>query len=96
MLSGVLDLMDPRPPRWPLDYSPWLTANLTLDRWPDEKGLEPAWDNVIYDSPSLGYVVATHQNLTRHQHRTVWTYYWALARIARLNRRMLLERDDWN
>lgn len=90
-------IIDPPPPRWPIDYSPWLTANLTLDRWPNEKGLEPAWDNVIYDSPSLGYVVATHQNVTRHQPRTVWTYYWALAQDPPvLNRRLLLERDDWN
>ena len=32
-------------------YSPWLTANLTLDRIPGQKNAEPAWDNVIYDSP---------------------------------------------
>ncbi len=44
------------------EYSPWLTANLTLDRMPREKGLELAWDNVIYDSPTLGYVDATHMS----------------------------------
>ena len=60
-------------------YSPWLTANLTLDRWPREAAFPPAWDNVIFDSPALGYVVATHQQLRRHVPRTVWTYYWALA-----------------
>lgn len=90
-------IIDPAPPRWPIDYSPWLTANLTLDHWPREKGIEAAWDNVIYDSPSLGYVVATHQNVARHQPQTVWTYYWALAQDPPvLNRRLLLERDDWN
>jgi glycine/D-amino acid oxidase-like deaminating enzyme len=62
-----------------VQYSPWLTANLTLDRWPVERGLPPAWDNVIFDSPGLGYVVATHQSIRVHQPRTVWTYYWALA-----------------
>lgn len=60
-------------------YSPWFTANLTLDRWPAEKQGEPAWDNVLYDSDSLGYVVATHQQLKRYIPRTVWTYYHALA-----------------
>src|SRR4029453_11817727 len=28
------------------EYSPWLTANLVLDRWPRSSGVEPAWDNV--------------------------------------------------
>ena len=61
------------------EYSPWLTANLTLDRWPAERGLEPAWDNVIHASPTLGYVIATHQSLRTRIERTVWTFYWALA-----------------
>ncbi|MGH9662625.1 MAG: FAD-dependent oxidoreductase [Bryobacteraceae bacterium] len=75
-------------------YSPWLTANLTLDRLPRERNLEPAWDNVIYDSPSLGYVVATHQNLVVHQPRSVWTYYLALAHSTPAEaRRALLDRD---
>jgi glycine/D-amino acid oxidase-like deaminating enzyme len=60
--------------------SPWVTANLTLDRWPRETGFPVAWDNVIFESPALGYVVATHQHLRRHVPQTVWTYYWALAR----------------
>src|SRR5207245_973301 len=76
------------------EYSPWLTANLTLDRLPRERGLEMAWDNVIYDSPALGYVVATHQSLSSRVDRTVWTYYWALAQGAPAqNRRVLLEKD---
>ena len=75
-------------------YSPWLTANLTLDRWPSERGAPMAWDNVIVDSPSLGYVVATHQSLRMHIPRTVWTYYWALADgPPRVNREWLLAQD---
>jgi glycine/D-amino acid oxidase-like deaminating enzyme len=66
-------------PRVRVTYSPWFTANITLDRWPREPGFGVAWDNVIFDSPSLGYVVATHQQLRRHVAKTVWTYYWALA-----------------
>jgi glycine/D-amino acid oxidase-like deaminating enzyme len=72
-------------------YSPWLTANLTLDRWPSERGAPIAWDNVIVDSPSLGYVVATHQSMRMHVPQTVWTYYWALADGSpRANREWLL------
>lgn len=62
-----------------LAYSPWVTANLTLDRIPAQRGFEAAWDNVIAGSPSLGYVVATHTNLRTHTERTVWTWYHALA-----------------
>ena len=55
-------LMEDAPPV-AIQYSPWVTANLTLDRLPRERGLDLAWDNVMFDSPSLGYVVATHMTL---------------------------------
>jgi glycine/D-amino acid oxidase-like deaminating enzyme len=77
-------------------YSPWLTANLTLDRLPRESGIEQAWDNVIFNSPSLGYVVATHQNLKTHLERTVWTYYWALAYGPPASERQRLLASDWS
>jgi hypothetical protein len=77
-------------------YSPWLTANLTLDRIPDQKNGEPAWDNVIYDSPTLGYVNATHMSLATHIDRTVWTFYWALAEHTPDEARRLLLAQDWN
>jgi len=47
-------------------YSPWLTANLTLDRYPESRGAEPSWDTVFLDSPTLGYVDAMHQSLRTH------------------------------
>jgi hypothetical protein len=59
-------------------YPPWLTSNLLLNRTPKDREAPGniAWDNVIYDSPSLGYVVATHQNLTTDPTlSTVWTWY---------------------
>ncbi|MDQ6830801.1 MAG: FAD-dependent oxidoreductase [Gemmatimonadota bacterium] len=77
-------------------YSPWMTANLTLERWPKEKGFAPAWDNVIYDSPALGYVNATHQTLRTHVERTVWTYYWALADETPAASRATLLRRSWS
>src|SRR6185312_9342729 len=78
------------------EYSPWFTANLTLDRWPREReGGEPAWDNVDYNSKSLGYVVANHQSVRQHEDRSVWTYYWAMAEnTPRESRKKLLE-NDW-
>ena len=69
-------------------YSPWLTANLTIEN--AEALGETAWDNVIYQSPSLGYVVATHQSLRRFEPRSVWTFYWALTGDPVAQRRWLL------
>jgi len=63
----------------PFSYAPWMVANVTLDRLPAGDGQRLAWDNVIYDSPLLGYVVATHQDLARVPRRTVLTYYWPLS-----------------
>jgi glycine/D-amino acid oxidase-like deaminating enzyme len=75
-------------------YSPWLTANLTLDRLPDARGAEPTWDTVFLYSPTLGYVDATHQSIRSHIEKTVWTFYWALAEgDPAQNRRLLLEKD---
>jgi len=77
------------------DYSPWVTANLVLDRWPRSSAGEPAWDNVIFDSPGLGYVVATHQSIATDVPRTVWTYYWALAHGTPPATRAWLQQQTW-
>lgn len=76
-------------------YSPWLTANLTLERYPDSRGAEPSWDTVFLDSPTLGYVDAMHQSLRTHVDRTVWTFYWALAKGSPSQNRQLLLEKDW-
>jgi protoporphyrinogen oxidase len=55
-------------------YSAWLVANLHLSARPKNAGFEPAWDNVLRDSPGLGYVAATHQQLA-DEGPTIWTYY---------------------
>lgn len=84
-------------PRSRLVYSPWLTANLSLDHRPRERGRNapPSWDNVIYGSPSLGYVDATHQSLRTHEDAAVWTYYWALAEHSPAVGRQLLQQRSW-
>ncbi len=56
-------------------YSPWLVANLHLSRRPESRGFPSAWDSVLYDSPSLGYVDAGHQLDRADQQDTVWTWY---------------------
>lgn len=81
------------------DYAPWLTANLHLSDFPEERhGAPPAWDSVLYDSPGLGYVVATHQLIRRRLSGTVFTWYRALHEVAPAEgRRLLLEtpREAW-
>lgn len=80
-------------------YAPWLVANLTLDAFPENRdGAALAWDNVLFQSPSLGYVVATHQAWRSHQAGTVLTYYLPLSGMdPAAGRRLLLERSwhDW-
>ena len=61
-----------------MSWAPWLVANLTLRARPEERGFPLAWDNVLHDSRSLGYVVATHQS-GRDQGPTVFTYYLPLT-----------------
>lgn len=63
------------------EYSPWLVANLSLDRLPSGPGADLAWDNVVYGSAMLGYVVSTHQNLTMRPKQTVITWYWPLDHL---------------
>ena len=87
LVQGMAPLHD-------FEYSPWLTANLTLERLPAAYGSDPTWDNVVMDSPTLGYVDALHQTVRSRVERTVWTFYWALAEgEPAANRRMLLEKD---
>ena len=79
-------------------HAPWLVANLHCERAPiDRGGAAPAWDNVIYRSPALGYVDAMHQSLRPHPGPTVLTAYWALGgngeAQAAAARRQLLDED---
>jgi hypothetical protein len=60
------------------EYSPWLVANLHLHERPRERGFPLSWDNVLFDSRSLGYVTATHQTGIDYG-PTVLTWYSALC-----------------
>ena len=83
------------PPLSGCEYSPWMTANLTLETIPDLERGEPAWDNVIMNSPALGYVDAMHQSLRSVAGKTVWTFYWALAEMEPPAARSFLVAKDW-
>jgi len=81
-----------------VQYSPWMVANITVNAIPAGRGMDLAWDNVFYDSDSLGYVVATHQSVRPVPRQTVLTYYQpfdedepAIARQKMLTRTY----DEW-
>jgi phytoene dehydrogenase-like protein len=79
-------------------YAPWVVVNLTLSAMPHTRAGSPlAWDNVIHDSDSLGYVVAPHQAARYAPGPTVITWYRALHEVtvppSRQHR--LLDRDYW-
>jgi hypothetical protein len=87
----------PTPPRHvaEFEYGAWLVANLFLKDRPTGRGFPLAWDNVLYDSPSLGYVVATHQRgLDRGP--TIFTYYHPLCEHAPHEARRLLLGQGWS
>jgi len=79
----------------PHECSPWLVCNLHLRERParDASGLEMAWDNVLYDSPALGYVSATHQSLRDHGPNVLTWYLPLCGADATAERRKLLSMD---
>jgi protoporphyrinogen oxidase len=87
-------LLAEKAPPWvdALDHTPWVVANLHLSRRP-ASGAPPAWDNVLYDSPALGYVDAAHQT-DASSGATVLTWYHALCdRLPAASRHELLAAD---
>jgi hypothetical protein len=68
------------PPPGTLHHAPWLIANLTVQGLPQGPGRPLSWDNVRYDSASLGYINATQQQLGPEDGRAkVITLYWPLT-----------------
>jgi hypothetical protein len=85
-----------QPPRHvaAFEYGAWMVANLTVKVRPPGRGFPLAWDNVLYESPSLGYVVATHQRGLDHG-PTVLTYYYPLCDANPRDARQRLLSLDW-
>ncbi|GIW78901.1 MAG: monooxygenase [Gemmatales bacterium] len=77
------------------EYGSWFVANLHLRERPYGRGFPLCWDNVIYDSPSLGYVCATHQALLDYG-PTVLTYYYPICEDNPTRGREKLLAWDWS
>ena len=80
-------------------YGPWVVANLSLSEAPLSRGFPLSWDNVLYESQSLGYVVATHQRASALENGpTVFTWYYPLVGAdvrAERTRALSLRYEDW-
>lgn len=77
-------------------FGSWMVANLTLRDRPQQspRDFPLSWDNVLYESPSLGYVVATHQRGRDHG-PTVLTYYYPLCDALPRHARTRLLETGW-
>jgi len=63
------------------EHNTWFVANLFLKDRPKPrftKDFPLAWDNVLYESPSLGYVNSTHQKGIDYG-AAVFTYYYPMC-----------------
>jgi phytoene dehydrogenase-like protein len=82
----------------PARHTPWVVANLSLSVRPGGAGAPLAWDNVVYRSRLLGYVVADHQRPGMPRDSVVITYYWPLDHLPENEARRFAERRshaDW-
>ena len=63
------------------EHNAWFVANLFLKDRPKNRFVKDfplAWDNVLYESPSLGYVNSTHQKGIDYG-AAVFTYYYPMC-----------------
>ena len=81
-----------------LQYAPWMVANLTVKDLKERSGAPLSWDNVLFESPSLGYVEATHELLEQNLPRRNLTYYLPLTHLPPKEARKEAQQrtyEDW-
>lgn len=77
----------------PVSHAPWLVAQLHLKHAKQHFSEGMAWDNVLYRSQSLGYVLANHQQINVYEQPATLTYYRPLDELDPVSmRRSMLER----
>ena len=75
-----------------------MVANLTVQKLEERNGAPPSWDNVVFESESLGYVVATHEHLDLYNSKKNLTYYLPLTKNTEAeNRKLAQDRtyEEW-
>ncbi|MGC4100235.1 FAD-dependent oxidoreductase [Ferruginibacter sp.] len=80
------------------NYAPWMVANIKVNELKQKEGAPLSWDNVIYDSTSLGYIDATHQQLQLYKTKRNLTYYMPLCATDAVTERQQAQQkkhEDW-
>lgn len=80
-------------------YYPWIVANISINNKRILNGKQVlSWDNVMYESKSLGYVNACHQSFNMNSNKTVLTYYYNFSeKLAKEEREAIYSKNetDW-
>jgi hypothetical protein len=74
-----------------LHYVPWMVANLKVKRLEERNGAPLSWDNVLYESESLGYINATHELVSQPGLYQNLTYYLPLTKNSPLMARRVAQ-----
>lgn len=79
-----------------IQHAPWLVANITINS-PEalQANVPLSWDNVIYNSNALGYVVANHQDVEKYHEKMVLTYYQSFGELNNDAARQMLYQKTW-
>lgn len=80
------------------NYCPWMVANIKVNALQEKQGAQLSWDNVVYNSNSLGYIDATHQQLQLYKTTRNLTYYLPLCNAdAVTERKQAMEKkhEQW-
>ncbi|MCW3084007.1 MAG: dependent oxidoreductase [Bacteroidetes bacterium] len=78
-------------------YYPWIVANISIRTKKELNGLQDlSWDNVSYNSKSLGYVNACHQTFDTDKEKTVITYYYNFSEHTPKEERLAIYTNDEN
>jgi len=76
-------------------YYPWIVANISIKNKAELNGMQDlCWDNVFYNSESLGYVNACHQAFDRDKNTAVLTYYYNFSAAAAKEERLRIYKND--
>lgn len=81
-----------------LHYAPWMVANLLVTNLKERSGQPLSWDNVLYNSKSLGYVKANQQLISQNIGVNNLTYYLPLTdEVPAIARKKVstLTHKDW-
>lgn len=98
--SHILDgtLSYPRASVKNIQHVPWIVAAVTLSDIPPGRGTDLCWDNVGYQTKSLGYVYNQHQNLRQKEEKICISLYLPLdEKEAGEERKTAFERtaEEW-